>query len=88
LEPIPVGQPLVITERRDAERAKGGAPCDRVPKRLAVEQSGKEPRAERVSSTNRINFRDRMARAKTAFHTVRVPSAFVASLQDDLRRSQ
>jgi hypothetical protein len=88
LEPSPVGQPLVITKRRDAERAKSGTPCDRVPERLAVEQSGKEPCAERVSCTHGINFRDRVARTKTAFRTVRVPGAFVASLQDDLGRSQ
>jgi len=73
--------PLVITERGDAERAKGGTPGDSVPQRLPVEQSGKEPCAERVSSANGINFRNRVARAKTAFRTVGVPSAFVAGLQ-------
>jgi hypothetical protein len=87
-EPNPVGQPLVITEGRDAERAESGTPGNGFSQRLALEQSGKDSCAERVSGADRINFRNRAARAKTVFCTIGVPSAFVASLQNDLRWSE
>jgi hypothetical protein len=50
-------------------------------------QSGKEPCAERVSSTHGINFRDRVTRAETAFRNVRVASAFckIAVMKDSSR---